>query len=152
MFVAMTSTVIFDEALDAKLSALPLKACDMARTLSEVIKGLPPDQQKDIEAKAARLIEDEMTLRDARKAHELTRARMAQALNISQDGVSRIEKRSDFLLSTLRSYVEAMGGKLRLVVEFPDRKPVMVAGLDSLGTGLKSAPRGRKAAGERAAS
>ena len=124
----------------------------MARTLSEVIKGLPPDQQKDIEAKAARLIEDEMTLRDLRMAHELTQARMAQALNISQDGVSRIEKRSDFLLSTLRSYVEAMGGKLRLVVEFPNRKPVLVSGLDSLGTRAKSAPRGRKAADESAAS
>lgn len=93
-----------------------------------------------------------MTLRDLRRAHELTQARMAEALHISQDGVSRIEKRSDFLLSTLRAYVEAMGGKLRLVVEFPDRRPVMVAGLDSLGTRAKSAPRGRKAADERAAS
>ena len=72
----------------------------MARTLDEVIAGLPADQQQDIAAKAAQLIEDEMTLRDLRKAHELTQARMAEALHISQDGVSRIEKRSDFLLST----------------------------------------------------
>ena len=117
----------------------------MARTLNEVIKALPLDQQQDIEAQAARLIEDEMTLRDLRKAHELTQQRMAEALNISQDGVSRLEKRSDFLLSTLRSYVEAMGGKLRLVVEFPDRKPVMVAGLDSLGASPKPGLGKRKA-------
>jgi DNA-binding XRE family transcriptional regulator len=110
------------------------KEIEMARTLNEVIKGLPLDQQTEIEAQAARLIEDEMTLRDLRKAHELTQTRMAEALNITQDGVSRIEKRSDFLLSTLRSYVEAMGGKLRLVVEFPDRKPVMITGLQSLET------------------
>ena len=87
----------------------------MARTLDEVIRGLPPDQQREIEARAAQLIEEEMTLRDLRKAHELTQTRMAEALHISQDGVSRIETRSDFLLSTLRSYVEAMGGKLRLM-------------------------------------
>ena len=93
----------------------------MTRTLNEVIKGLPLDQQQEIEAQATRLIEEEMTLRDLRKAHELTQERMAETLRISQDGVSRIEKRSDFLLSTLRSYVEAMGGKLRLIVEFPNR-------------------------------
>ena len=119
----------------------------MARTLNAVIKALPLDQQQDIEAQAARLIEDEMTLRDLRKAHELTQQRMAEALHISQDGVSRIEKRSDFLLSTLRSYVEAMGGKLRLVVEFPDRAPVLVTGLDSLAAPTKPAPGKRKAAG-----
>lgn len=118
----------------------------MARTLDEVIGGLPPDQQRDIETAAAHLIEEEMTLRDLRKAHELTQTRMAEALNISQDGVSRIEKRSDFLLSTLRSYIEAMGGQLRLIAEFPDREPVTISGLDSLGTGDPPHRRGRKAA------
>jgi transcriptional regulator with XRE-family HTH domain len=117
----------------------------MARTLDEVIRRLPRDQQRDIEARAAQLIEEEMTLRDLRKAHELTQARMAQALHISQDGVSRIEKRSDFLLSTLRSYVEAMGGKLRLIAEFPDRKPVSISGLDALSSGAKVRRRRRKA-------
>ena len=116
----------------------------MARTLQEMIAGLPVDQQREVEAQAARLIEEEMTLRDLRKAHALTQERMAEALNISQDGVSRIEKRSDFLLSTLRSYIEAMGGKLRLVVEFPGRKPVTLANLDSLTAREKPAPRRRK--------
>jgi DNA-binding XRE family transcriptional regulator len=120
------------------------KGHDMARTLNDVIKALPLDQQKEIAAEAARLIEDEMTLRDLRKAHELTQERMAEALHISQDGVSRIEKRSDFLLSTLRSYVEAMGGKLRLVVEFPDRKPVTVSGLESLAPREKPSRRQAK--------
>lgn len=120
----------------------------MARTLDEVIGALPPDQQRDIETKAARLIEREMTLRDLRKAHELTQTRMAEALHISQDGVSRIEKRSDFLLSTLRSYVEAMGGQLRLIAEFPGREPVTIAGLDSLGLDQKPRRRGRRATGD----
>ena len=116
----------------------------MARTLNDMIAGLPVDQQREVEAQAARLIEDEMTLRDLRKAHALTQERMAEALHISQDGVSRIEKRSDFLLSTLRSYIEAMGGKLRLVVEFPDRKPVTLADLDSLTPRTKPVPKNRK--------
>ncbi|MBF0461496.1 MAG: helix-turn-helix domain-containing protein [Magnetococcales bacterium] len=106
----------------------------MARTLDEVIKGLPLDRQRKIEAETARLIEEEMTLRDLRKAHALTQERMAEALHISQDGVSRIEKRSDLLLSTLSSYVEAMGGKLHLVAEFPNRNPVMLSGINTLVT------------------
>ncbi len=57
-----------------------------------------------------------------------------------------IEKRSDFLLSALRSYVEAMGRPLRLTAEFPDRKPVTISGLDSLGTEVKRHRRGRKTA------
>ena len=105
----------------------------MARTLNEVIASLPIDQQQEIDAQAARLIEEEITLRDLRKAHDLTQERLAEALHISQDGVSRIEKRSDFLLSTLRSYIEAMGGKLRLIVEFPDRQPVTLSSVTDLG-------------------
>ncbi len=116
------------------------------RTLDEVIKDLPLDQQQDVEAQATYLIEEEMTLRDLRKAHELTQQRIAEALHISQDGVSRIEKRSDFLLSTLRSYVEAMGGKLRVIAEFPDRKPVIISDFNSLDT---HAGRKRRAIQER---
>jgi predicted XRE-type DNA-binding protein len=116
----------------------------MARTLDEVIRSLPLDQQQDIEARAARLIEEEMTLRDLRKAQEFTQARIAEALHISQDGVSRIEKRSDFLLSTLRSYVEAMGGSLRLVVEFPDRNPVTISGFDKIANQPKPSRSSRR--------
>jgi transcriptional regulator with XRE-family HTH domain len=122
----------------------------MARTLKEVMAGLPLDEQQEVAAQAARLIEEEMTLRDLRKAHELTQERIAEALHISQDGVSRIEKRSDFLLSTLRSYVEAMGGKLRLVVEFPNRKPVALAGLDDIGAVEKPVRRKRAKADKHA--
>jgi hypothetical protein len=52
---------------------------------------------------------------------------MAKTLGISQDGVSRLEKRSDLLLSTLRKTVEAMGANLSLVAEFPDREPVVLS-------------------------
>ncbi|MEO5332353.1 MAG: hypothetical protein H7839_10050 [Magnetococcus sp. YQC-5] len=51
----------------------------MARTLDEVIKGLPLDRQRKIETETARLIEDDMTLRDLRKAHALTQERIAES-------------------------------------------------------------------------
>jgi transcriptional regulator with XRE-family HTH domain len=72
---------------------------------------------------------EEMTLQELRQARKLTQVRMAKTLGITQDGVSRLEKRSDLLLSTLRKAVEAMGGNLSLVAEFPDRAPVVLSGI-----------------------
>jgi len=66
-------------------------------------------------------------LRELRKARKLTQVRIAKVLRINQDSVSRLEKRSDLLLSTFRQAVEAMGGTLSLVAEFPDRRPVVVS-------------------------
>jgi DNA-binding XRE family transcriptional regulator len=93
------------------------------------IRKLSPDQRKKVEARAAELIAEEMTLRELRRARKLTQVRVAKALGITQDSVSRLEKRSDLLLSTLRRTVRAMGGNLSLVAEFPDRPPVVVSGL-----------------------
>lgn len=104
----------------------------MAKTLEEIMAALPPQRRKAIEKRSAELIAEEMTLRQLRKAHGRTQKKLASALKISQDGVSRLEKRSDLLLSTLRSYVEAMGGKLTLVAEFPGSRPVAVGGFDDM--------------------
>ena len=101
----------------------------MPINVDEKIKTLSAVQRKKVEARAAELIAEEMTLRDLRKARALTQARMAEQLGITQDGVSRLEKRSDLLLSTLRKTVEAMGGSLSLVAEFPDRAPVVLTGI-----------------------
>lgn len=101
----------------------------MPINVDEKIKKLSPSHRKKVEARAAELIAEEMTLRDLRKARQLTQARMAEELGITQDGVSRLEKRSDLLLSTLRKTVEAMGGRLSLVAEFPDRAPVVLTGI-----------------------
>ena len=72
---------------------------------------------------------EEMNLREVRRLRKLTQARLSKKLKIGQEGVSRIEKRTDLYISTLRSYVEGVGGKLKLIVEFPDRPPVILAGL-----------------------
>lgn len=115
----------------------------MAKTLEDVMASLPTGRRVAIEKRAARLIAEEMTLRQLRKAHGRTQKKLASALNISQDGVSRLEKRSDLLLSTLRSYVEAMGGKLTLLAEFPGSKPVAVTGFDEMAEPLTRNQRRR---------
>jgi len=97
--------------------------------LDRIKKGLSSARRKKIEARAAQLLAEEMTLQELRQARKLTQVRMAKALGITQEGVSRLEKRSDLLLSTLRKTVKAMGGNLSLVAEFPDRDPVMLSGI-----------------------
>ena len=97
--------------------------------VNDVIARLDPDTRRRVEERAAELIAEEMTLRELRKARQLTQARVAAELGISQDGVSRLEQRSDLLLSTLRKTVEAMGGSLSLIAKFPDRPPVELAGI-----------------------
>ena len=101
-------------------------------TLTERLDRLPPARRKKVEERARALIAEEMSLRDLRKARKHTQVRVAKELGINQENVSRIEKRSDLLLSTLSGYVEAMGGTLRLVAEFPDRPPVALTGIAAL--------------------
>lgn len=101
----------------------------MPTNVNDIIKKLSPAQRKKVKSRAAELIAEEMTLRELRKARKLTQVRMAKQLGITQDSVSRLEKRSDLLLSTLRKTVEAMGGELSLVAEFPDRPPVVLQGI-----------------------
>lgn len=110
------------------------------KTLDQKIKEVSPARRKKIEDRAAQLLAEEMSLRELRRAHKLTQARIAETLGIGQDQVSRLEQRSDLLISTLRSYVEAMGGRLTLVVEFPDHKPVVLSGIAALDTDSTPTP------------
>ncbi len=114
----------------------------MAVNVNDKIRKLRPAQRRKVEARAAELIAEEMTLRELRKARKLTQVRMAKALGVTQDSVSRLEKRSDLLLSTLRKTVRAMGGNLSLVAEFPDRTPVVLSGIAEDDPAPK--PTGRK--------
>ena len=104
----------------------------MTVSLKEVLDNLAPERRQQVETRAAELIAEEMTLRDLRKARALTQAKMADLLQIRQDNVSRIERRTDLMLSTLRGYLEAMGGELNLIVEFKDRPPVEIMELADL--------------------
>jgi transcriptional regulator with XRE-family HTH domain len=97
--------------------------------LERIRNELSPARRKKVAARAAQLIAEEMTLQELRRARKLTQVRMAKELGIGQDGVSKLEKRADLMISTLRKTVEAMGGSLSLVAEFPDRDPVVLFGI-----------------------
>ncbi len=101
----------------------------MAVNIEDKIKKLSAARRNKVESRVAELLAEEMTLRDLRKARKLTQVRLAKQLRITQDSVSRLEQRSDLLLSTLRKTVKAMGGDLSLVAEFPDRAPVVLSGI-----------------------
>ena len=116
----------------------------MSRNVNDVIRTLNSTQQrKKVEARAAKLIAEEMTLQELRRARKLTQVSVAKALGITQDSVSRLEKRSDILLSTLRKTVQVMGGNLSLVAEFPDRAPVVLSGIAEAGAEAKPSRRKR---------
>ena len=101
----------------------------MTLNVDHRIARLDPDRRRRVEARAAESIAEEMTPRELRKARRLTQARVAAALGISQDGVSRMERRNDILPSTLRRTVEATGGSLSPIARFPDRPPVELSGI-----------------------
>ena len=107
----------------------------MGLNVEDVIAGLDPTERRKVEELAAMFIAEEMTLRELRKARKLTQVSVARELGISQDAVSRLEQRSDVLLSTLRRTVEAMGGSLSLIARFPDRPPVELSGIAGHETG-----------------
>jgi transcriptional regulator with XRE-family HTH domain len=104
----------------------------MGTTLNDKIAQLDPDHQAEIAAEAERLRAEYLTLKDLRKARELTQVQLAELLGQNQVSIAKLEKRTDILLSTLRRYVEAMGGRLDLVVAFPDRPPVYLDGLGDI--------------------
>jgi transcriptional regulator with XRE-family HTH domain len=79
--------------------------------------------------------DEELTLQALRHALGQTQAKVAAELGVGQDTVSRYEKRADMLLSTLQQYVKAMGGKLSLIAEFPNRPPVRIKNLGEINDG-----------------
>ncbi len=110
----------------------------MPKNVNDIIGRLSPARRKRVEKRAAQLIAEEMTRQELRRALERTQVEVARKLGITQDGVSRLEQRADILLSTLRSYVAALGGRLSLIAEFPDHEPVVLSGIAD--QGAKRAP------------
>lgn len=109
----------------------------MTKKLDDVMAALPAKRRAKIERRAQELA----SLKDLRLAVERTQEDLAEKLGVGQDTISRLEQRSDMLLSTLRRYVEGMGGKLELVAQFPDRPPVVI---DQLATSKSVPGRNRR--------
>ncbi len=90
------------------------------------------DERAEIDAHAQTLIADEMSLRELRKAMGKTQAQLARKLKKPQATVSRIERQSDMLISTLDHVVRALGGRVRILAEVPGRRPLYLTGLADL--------------------
>lgn len=99
----------------------------MAIKFDDYIKKLPKKERDAIAKRSMELIADEATLQELRKALQCSQMRVAKKLHVNQAAVSKIERRTDMYVSTLRSFIEAMGGRLDIVAQFPGNPPVHIS-------------------------
>jgi transcriptional regulator with XRE-family HTH domain len=102
----------------------------VGKTLEEKLAELPADRRARIAARTAALIAEEKSLSELRRARSLTQKSLAKKLGIGQESISKLESRSDLMLSTLKHYVAAMGGRLDLIAWFPGSPPVSLVGFN----------------------
>ena len=88
-------------------------------SFSELTKDFTPERLRRIDAIKEELVA-EMPLHELRRARALTQQDLAQTLKVNQPAIAKLERRADVYVSSLRSYIEAMGGKLIIVAEFPE--------------------------------
>jgi transcriptional regulator with XRE-family HTH domain len=100
----------------------------MARNYKELQAKMDPASRAD-NARRVREEIQRMALDELRHAQRLTQADMAEMLDIPQSSISRIEQRADMYLSTLRNYVQALGGVLQIQAVFPDGGTVAISRL-----------------------
>jgi DNA-binding XRE family transcriptional regulator len=100
--------------------------------LKTVLDALPPKRRAELDRRFKELVNEVESLKELRRLSAKSQAKIAKSLKISQPAVSKIEKQADMYLSTLRSYVEAIGGELDVIVRLPNRKPVKVKSLEKL--------------------
>ena len=86
---------------------------------NELTKDFSPEHRRRIDDMKRELLA-EMPLHELRQARALTQRDMAKILKVNQPAVSKLEQRADMYVSSLRSYVEAVGGQLKIVAEFPE--------------------------------
>jgi Helix-turn-helix domain len=111
----------------------------VGRTLDEMLDALPKSRRAKIDRRYRELRDEVESLQQLRRAAGRAQIDIAAALRIKQPSVSKIEKQTDLYLSTLRSYVEALGGKLELVVRLPAHRPLRIRQLGQV-TGDVRAP------------
>jgi DNA-binding XRE family transcriptional regulator len=91
----------------------------MARNFKELQAKISPERRESVERKVQQALQ-EMALDELRSARQLTQTGLAKILGVDQGSISKLERRADMYISTLRSYVEAMGGDLQIRAVFPD--------------------------------
>ncbi len=96
----------------------------MARTLTEVMASLPTEEQAAINARRDDLLAEIDTLAEVRRLVGFSQQQLAETLHMRQPTLSRMEHQTDLFVSTLRRYVEALGGNLDIVVTLPGHAPI----------------------------
>jgi transcriptional regulator with XRE-family HTH domain len=109
-------------------------------TYSDYRKKLTPEQRAQVDELARKLISEEKSLREVRKAREYSQVTLGELLGMNQGDLSKFERRTDAYLSTIRRYIEAMGGTLELVATFPDTGPVKIVNIGDLDLGEENNP------------
>src|ERR1035437_9342852 len=97
----------------------------MAKNFQELRTGMSAKAKAASAAEHSRLVE-EMSLLQLRKARELTQTRIADELHMGQGDVSKLERRTDMYVSTLASYLQAVGADLEIRAVFPDGRAVKI--------------------------
>jgi transcriptional regulator with XRE-family HTH domain len=96
----------------------------MAKPYEDLRKKMSPESRARSKRRAEELLR-EINLRELRKAFTLTQKQLAETLKINQAAISKMESQSDMYISTLRRILEAMGGSLKIVAEFPGGEVVI---------------------------
>lgn len=91
----------------------------MARNYEELRAKMRPEARAEVDARVKETLKN-MPLDELRAAREMTQVNLAKVLGVPQGSISKMERRTDMYLSTLRSYIEAMGGRLELRAIFRD--------------------------------
>lgn len=91
----------------------------MAKKFSELRAAMAPELRQRAAARTDAMFL-QMQLQELRKAREVTQVELAKLMNVEQAAVSKLERREDMYVSTLRQYVAALGGELKLIASFPD--------------------------------
>jgi predicted XRE-type DNA-binding protein len=112
------------KAASTKLEAEDWKRAEGAHERFKELLEIKPRAKARYDAVLGEINARQATLRRLREARALTQSTVAELLEMDQSEVSRLEYRSDMLLSTLKRFVQATGGELHLVVRYPDGAPV----------------------------
>jgi transcriptional regulator with XRE-family HTH domain len=91
----------------------------MAKKFADLVAKLPPERRARAQERARQMLA-EMALQELRRARELTQAQLGELLGEKQPNVSQLEQRTDMYVSTLRRYIEALGGELEIIARFPE--------------------------------
>jgi transcriptional regulator with XRE-family HTH domain len=90
----------------------------MAKPFKNLVDKMSPESRERVKKRTAEM-HSEMALQELRQALHLTQQELAELLQMNQAAISKLEHQSDMYVSTLRRFIAAMGGELRIVAHFP---------------------------------